>query len=111
MGAVEKLRELGYEVEEIGAAGRREDDSRVDLLHVAGHGVEVWVTADDAETLASLTDAEAHSERVRQEEEGPPAPPEPEPTPDERVLEALNALDPATATVADVLAAVKTALQ
>ena len=111
MAAADRLRELGYEVEEVGETARRENESPVELLRVAGHGVQVWVTSDDTDALASLTDPEAHAERVRQEEEGPPAPPEPEPTPDERVLEALNALDPATATVADVLAAVKTALQ
>lgn len=39
---------------------------------VRGFGVETYVPKADAAMLASLTDKQAHRERVKQSQEGPP---------------------------------------
>lgn len=61
----------GYEVD-LSAEIATEDGDVVEVFHVAGPGLAVYVRGDDEEAIASLLDTDARAERERQEREGPP---------------------------------------
>lgn len=97
--SMDSLRDLGYSVE---LAFTLDD---CDVYSVSGHGVLTYVRSDDPEAAAALADVPGQLA-----DNAAPLAPAAGPSVPEKVLAALEGLDPSTATVADVINAVKSAL-
>lgn len=108
MATFADLEKLGYTV---ALAQPPTEERAVAVYSVSGFGItNLYVVDGDQATIASLADPTGHAERVNQFENGPPPVPAPPPSAADTVLGAIDNLDPATASVADVVNAVKTAL-
>jgi hypothetical protein len=75
MEPLDQLVAWGYQVDQ------SQEVDGVPIWHIAGYGMNTYVRDDDAETLESLANEEAHNDRKEQFEnpQGPELPPMMEP--------------------------------